>query len=69
MNNSSRRRFLQSSAAGAAFASAAGAQSPKPPSANDKLQIALIGCGGMGHSDLESALATGQTEIVAAADV
>ncbi len=69
MPQSSRRRFLQSSAAGAALVSASGAQSAKPPAANDKLQIALIGCGGMGHADLKSSLATGQTEIVAAADV
>jgi predicted dehydrogenase len=63
----SRRHFLQSSSA-LAFASSAAAQSPRG-SANDKIQIALIGCGGMGHADVESSLATGDARIVAAADV
>jgi predicted dehydrogenase len=63
----SRRHFLQSSSA-LALASSAAAQSART-SANDKIQIALIGCGGMGHADVESSLATGDARIVAAADV
>ncbi|MCC7235260.1 MAG: Gfo/Idh/MocA family oxidoreductase [Bryobacterales bacterium] len=69
MTQSSRRRFLQSSAAGAALASAAAGQAQRPVPANNKLQTALIGCGGMGHADLQSSLATGQVQVVAAADV
>lgn len=37
-------------------------------SPNDKLQIALIGCGGMGQNDAKSSTATGLTKIVAASD-
>src|SRR5262245_3380413 len=36
---------------------------------NDKIRIALLGAGGMGSGDVRSALQTGLTEIVAAADV
>jgi predicted dehydrogenase len=37
-------------------------------SANDKIQIALIGCGGMGQGDAHSSVATGLTKLVAACD-
>lgn len=37
-------------------------------SANDKIQIALIGCGGMGQTDARSSVATGMTKLVAACD-
>ena len=37
-------------------------------SANDKIQIALIGCGGMGQGDAHSSTATGLTKLVAACD-
>ena len=37
-------------------------------SANDKIQIALIGCGGMGQADARSSTATGLTKLVAACD-
>jgi predicted dehydrogenase len=65
--SASRRHFLQSSSA-LALASSAAAQTRRA-SPNDKVQIALIGCGGMGHADVESSLATGDARIVAAADV
>jgi len=41
----------------------------KPVSPNDKIRIALIGCGGMGQGDTQASLNTGTTEIVAAADI
>jgi predicted dehydrogenase len=48
---------------------AAAAQNTRRQSPNDKIQIALIGAGGMGSGDVESALATGMTKLVAVADV
>ena len=44
------------------------AKTQKTPTANDKIQIALIGCGGMGQGDAHSSTATGLTKIVAACD-
>lgn len=37
-------------------------------SANDKIQVALIGCGGMGQGDAHASVSTGLTQIVAACD-
>jgi predicted dehydrogenase len=37
-------------------------------SPNDKIQIALIGCGGMGQNDARSSVASGLTKLVAACD-
>jgi predicted dehydrogenase len=66
-----RRSFLSSSLA-AGFASPLfakrGLQGSTGKSANDKIQIALIGCGGMGQGDAKSSTATGLTRLVAAAD-
>jgi len=68
----SRRRFLGSAAAaagtGLATLSQASGQSA-PKSANDKIQFALIGAGGMGTGDANSALSVGGTQIVAVADI
>ncbi len=66
----SRRQFLQTSAAatvGVPLLARASADT-KSVSANDKIQIALIGCGGMGQNDASSSVATGMTKVVAAAD-
>lgn len=63
----SRRHFLQTSAVTSLAASAAAAQGGK--SANDKIRFALIGAGGMGSGDANSALAVGGTELVAVADI
>jgi len=41
---------------------------PTKTSANDKIQIALIGCGGMGQADARSSTETGLTKLVAACD-
>jgi predicted dehydrogenase len=61
-----RRHFIGSTLAAPL---AAAAQSARSKSANDFINIALIGAGGMGSGDVESALATGQTKLVAVADV
>ncbi len=66
---STRRDFLQTAGAGLTGVSLLSAQaSPQKVAANDKLQIALIGCGGMGQNDAKSSTATGLTRIVAASD-
>ena len=44
-------------------------EEPKQVSANDKIQIALIGSGGMGFGDTETALRVPGARLVAAADV
>jgi predicted dehydrogenase len=44
------------------------AKSSAGASPNDKIQIALIGCGGMGQADAHSSVATGMTKLVAACD-
>ncbi len=64
-----RREFFSaaaSSAVGARLLSGQTAVSSASP--NDKIQIALIGCGGMGQNDARSSVATGMTKIVAACD-
>ncbi len=63
-----RRKFLGTAAAG--ISSPLWAQRPKAPSRspNDKIQIALIGCGGMGQGDVRTSLSTGMTKLVAACD-
>jgi predicted dehydrogenase len=66
-----RRHFIQSSTAAGlaapAFAAQAGGQ--VKTAANDRIQIALIGAGGMGSADVTSALAQPGVELVAACDV
>ncbi len=60
-----RRGFLAATSA----AGAAGAANTKAFAANDRIRIALIGAGGMGSSDLASALRCPGVELAAAADV
>jgi predicted dehydrogenase len=68
--SSSRRDFLlNASAAGLAAPMAAAAQQQAPRSANDRIQIALIGAGGMGTEDALSSLSHPGVEMVATADV
>lgn len=66
----SRREFLTTAAAGAGISVPLLATAAKPPklAANDKIQIALIGCGGMGQGDARSSTSTGLTKLVAACD-
>jgi len=61
MQQTSRRHFLQ--AAGAVAVSARGF------AANDQVQVATIGIGGMGNADTQSSLAVPGVKLVAAADV
>ena len=63
-----RRHFIgTSSAAGFALSRAAGEE--KQASANDKIQIALIGCGGMGQGDAKASTSLPGVKLIAAADV
>lgn len=62
-----RRHFLTTSAAGLTTPLLA-TQAGRKLAANDKIQFALIGAGGMGSGDADSALATGLTKLVAVAD-
>jgi len=55
-----RRHFLAAAAAPAVMAQT------RP---NDKIRIALIGAGGMGSGDVTSSLSTGESELVAVADI
>ena len=68
-----RREFIKVTAAGAIAAgvspSVLARQEPQQVSPNDKIQIALIGAGGMGFGDTETALRVPGIELVAAADV
>ena len=63
-----RRHFL-GAAAGAVGAAPMFAQAPSSPrSPNDRIQIALIGAGGMGSGDVRSSLENG-SRLVAVSDV
>jgi predicted dehydrogenase len=63
--SSTRRHFLQATTA-AGFASSAFAAQTSP---NDRIQVALIGAGGMGSGDLESALKQTGVQAVAVSDI
>src|SRR6266567_3951403 len=67
--STSRRHFL-GAAAGSALAAPLMAQdaNQRRPSANDHVQIALIGAGGMGTGDVKSSLANG-SKLVAVSDI
>jgi predicted dehydrogenase len=67
--SSTRRHFLQSTTAAGIAAPLLSAQAARQVSANDQIQIALLGAGGMGSGDVESALKQPGVKIVAAADV
>lgn len=65
-----RRRFLQATtAAGLAASQNAAAGQTTKYSANDRIQIATVGVGGMGSGDTEMALSIPGVELVAVADV
>jgi len=65
---STRRHFLMSTGAAGAYAAGLAAQD-KPVSANDRVQVATIGLGGMGTGDTESSTSVPGVELVAIADV
>lgn len=65
-----RRHILQ---AASATPLAVGAAKPSPssriPGANDRIQLGLIGCGGMGNADMRAFLSVPNVEFVALCDV
>jgi predicted dehydrogenase len=66
-----RREFLGTAATaslGTTLLARQSAQTPIHTSPNDKIQIALIGCGGMGQQDAHTSVSTGLTKVVAACD-
>src|SRR5690242_16701142 len=67
-----RRTFVKVGSMAAAATSlnvlAAPQQAPAPKSANDTIQLALIGAGGQGQGDTRSALEVPGVKLVAAAD-
>ena len=63
-----RRRFLQSTTAAGLLAPALSAQEKKY-SANDRVQVAVIGLGGMGTGDAHSSTDVPGVELVAVADI
>jgi predicted dehydrogenase len=68
--SSSRRHFLQTTAAAGFAAQTLAAQATgKKISANDKIRVALIGAGGQGSGDADSSLAQPGVELVAVSDV
>jgi predicted dehydrogenase len=79
MSKSDRRKFIKDSVAiGVAGAGLAGLKRPllaqdrvagAPVGANDRIRLALIGCGGQGSGDLRAALRVKNTECVALCDV
>jgi len=77
MSEHSRRKFLTGSAgftAGALagvrpLAAASAASSSRAAGANDRIRFGVIGCGGMGRSDLRDFLRAGNTQCVALCDV
>ncbi len=62
--STTRRHFLSAAAAGLAAPLMA-----QRRSANDNIQIALIGAGGMGSADVRSSLAVGGVKLVAVSDI
>ena len=66
---STRRHFLRTTTAAGLYASALSAQENNKGSANDRIQVATIGLGGMGTGDTESSTAIPGVELVAVADV
>jgi predicted dehydrogenase len=67
---STRRHFLQTTTAvGLGLPALAAAADDKKTSANDNVQIALIGAGGMGSGDVETALKVKGVKMVAACDI
>jgi predicted dehydrogenase len=68
-----RRQFLALAGATTVLSRAAGtalaSEPAKPVSPNDRIRIALLGAGGQGQSDAETALKVPGVELVAAADI
>ena len=70
MNEMHRRQFLSTSAAAAAALAAPRAlANEKKVSANEKLVVALVGCGGMGCYDLSDFIRLPEVDVAAVCDV
>ena len=67
--NVTRRNFLKTTAAAAAVLPTMGANAFGKVSANDKLNVALIGCRNMGWGNLSDMLLTNEVECVALCDI
>src|SRR5271166_6553816 len=71
----SRRDFLRNSAVGAAsvslpyYVSASALGKDEKPPASERIQIGLIGCGGMGQGNLENCASQADVVVTAACDV
>lgn len=63
-----RREFLGSAITAGLTAPLLAKAGWQAASANDKIQIALIGCGGMGQGDARTSVSTGLTKLVAGCD-
>ncbi len=76
-NDISRREFLKRTSFGIGVGAAAlealeaeeAAAQIRPPSANEKINVGLVGCGGMGMGNMGAAVATGMANVVALCDV
>jgi predicted dehydrogenase len=70
MPDVTRRQFLGSTAAAAAGLAAPFAlgDEPKKPGANDKITVALVGCGGMGRANLHDFIRLPDFEVVGLCD-
>ena len=64
----SRRSFIASAAIGTSLPMTA-ASASRILGANDRIRLALVGCGGMGRGDLRDMLRAGKTDAVALCDV
>src|SRR5581483_404700 len=68
MSNMNRRIFLGSSLAAGLTATRALADEKKAASPNEKVTVALVGCGGMGMADLRDFLRVPEVEVAALCD-
>src|SRR5437870_8244235 len=68
MSDMNRRTFLGSSLAAAIAAGAGRADDKKAVSPNEKVTVALVGCGGMGWADLKDFLRVPEVELAALCD-
>jgi predicted dehydrogenase len=68
MSGLNRRQFLGAAAAAGLAAPLARADEAKKVAANDKLTVALVGCGGMGRADLHDFMRLPEFEVVGLCD-
>jgi predicted dehydrogenase len=69
MKRASRREFMKQSAGLGAVAAGLSTNPPSASGANDRIRVGLIGCGGMGQSDLRDFLKVDGIQCVALCDV